>query len=257
MLRFLFITLACLALVGCKTAGDAPAENKTGEAERSIYYKSQAAADTALAAFDKDNPSCQLWTNWQKMCSRTGEGGISTYCVTDSSHPVRPTRPFCVGIFGGIVREPEHLMRSSDGELFNLYCAKLLHEDGRTRCAKWDPNRPFNGKSLSVMRHPACEVWARNEKPICSETGKFPELPLCSSIKQNWSKAPAFSCVAENPEFKKFGCGGLGGPAFSDEYPPQSSKDVEYISEGKVILPVGTGSLKESIVHSIFCELWE
>ena len=94
MLRFLFVTMVCLALASCKTAGEAPAENTTGEAERSIYYKSQAAADTALAAFDKDNPSCQLWTNWQKMCSRTGEGGAAS-CIKGRQLSVKPsTAPF-------------------------------------------------------------------------------------------------------------------------------------------------------------------
>ena len=74
MLRFLFVTMACLALASCKTTGEAPAENKAGDAERSIYYKSQAAADTALVAFDKANPSCQLWTNWQKNVLADGRG---------------------------------------------------------------------------------------------------------------------------------------------------------------------------------------
>ncbi len=61
----------------------------------SIYYDSQAEADRALAAFDKANPQCQLWTNWQKMCSRANPDG-QTLCARDPAKPVEPSKPFCV-----------------------------------------------------------------------------------------------------------------------------------------------------------------
>ena len=257
MLRFLFVTMACLALASCKTAGEASAENKTGDAERSIYYKSQAAADTALAAFDKDNPSCQLWTNWQKMCSRTGEGGRSAYCSTDQSRAVKPTRPFCVGDFGGRYREPKHLKLASDNALLNVFCTKFEYVSGQKRCLKLDPKRPFNGRSLGAMRHPACEVWQRDDKPVCSETGKFPELPLCASVAQDRQEDSTFSCATENPKLRKFGCTGVAGPNDYSAYPPPlpSGSVDQTEDEGNIVFV--PERVQEAIVHSIYCDSWE
>src|SRR3954464_6240791 len=51
--------------------------------------------DRQMMAFDRSHPQCQLWTNWQKMCSRTGPGG-ATYCAIDAEMRVNPSRPFCV-----------------------------------------------------------------------------------------------------------------------------------------------------------------
>lgn len=58
------------------------------------YSRNQQHADVALAAFGEANLQCQLWTNWQKMCSRTGEGG-AVACSTDPDRPVAPSEPFC------------------------------------------------------------------------------------------------------------------------------------------------------------------
>ena len=73
-----------LALSSC--AQDAPIDANSVNAAVSnannstpdIFYPSQTAADADLVRFERENPSCQLWTNWQKMCSRTGEG---IHCV--------------------------------------------------------------------------------------------------------------------------------------------------------------------------------
>jgi len=166
MLRFLFVTMACLALASCKTAGEAPAENKTGDAEGGIYYKSQAAADTALAAFDKDNPSCQLWTNWQKMCSRTGENE-ATYCATSKANPVKPSKVFCAAEynepFSGLVEADDDVKIAS----FLRFCQLPEGFEGsvadKMEECKWSRSRPFSGRSLVDLQHPWCKKWSKTE----------------------------------------------------------------------------------------------
>lgn len=63
------------------------------QTQNGIFYTDQKAADAALVQFANSNPDCQLWTNWEKMCSRTS--GAST-CIRDSRLQVRPSTPFCV-----------------------------------------------------------------------------------------------------------------------------------------------------------------
>jgi hypothetical protein len=81
--------MAALMAFALPGSGGEPTE------QEDIYYSSQADADAALAQFDRDNPSCQLWTNWQKICSRTGNDS-ATSCLR-SSYRVRPSVPFCQG----------------------------------------------------------------------------------------------------------------------------------------------------------------
>lgn len=84
------------ALFGCAPKDMAGADGGESEGAASIYYASQQEADAALAAFERENPQCQLWTNWQKMCSRIGADG-GTLCVEDKARRARPSIPFCVG----------------------------------------------------------------------------------------------------------------------------------------------------------------
>lgn len=60
-----------------------------------IYYHSQAEADAALDQFGRDNPTCELWTNWQKACVRGADG--AAICYVDRGRRVRPSVPFCTG----------------------------------------------------------------------------------------------------------------------------------------------------------------
>ncbi len=149
----------------------------------SIYYSSQAKADAALAAFDKDNPSCQLWTNWKKMCSRTGTNG-ETLCNTDPDKPVKPSTPFCasrrVQIEGHpFFREPEipeTLTESNNSSKSrNRFCNRfagaeimgaLMERDIAKRhevtplCASFNVDRPFNGMSSKSQEGPRCKKWS-------------------------------------------------------------------------------------------------
>jgi len=67
MVRLLLLVLSFLTVTSCATSDGSQGDAASNDGD--IYYKTQAAADRALEAFDTANPSCQLWTNWQKMCS--------------------------------------------------------------------------------------------------------------------------------------------------------------------------------------------
>ena len=177
------ITALVLLLSACATTSS------------SIYFSSQTAADASLTAFDKNNPDCQLWTNWQKMCSRTGRDG-STFCSTDPGIRVKPSRPFCT--FRVIPKEghpfpvspdvPETLTepRASTNSR-NRFCAKFW--DGKAQplfilddetaalhkniplCAGYKISRPFNGLDSVPQQNPRCKKWNKIHTGMlyCSE----------------------------------------------------------------------------------------
>jgi hypothetical protein len=145
--------LAVVALLaGCAFDKAAPTEG--GEA-----------GDTQLAAFEREHPSCQLWTNWQKMCSRTGRGG-STYCVRDDERSVRRSEPFCAH-YRDAGAWYEHNARQEASSL--RFCRtvgleSLVDGDGRRStgrrlCKKYGEDRPFNGRRLAARANPLCEEW--------------------------------------------------------------------------------------------------
>ncbi len=174
-----------MSAMACATTASTP----------SIYYKTQAQADAALAAFDKDNPDCQLWTNWQKMCSRTGLNG-QTHCNIDPDKPVKPSVPFCAhrltykegDIFSHEPEIPEILTEDKQSaNSRNRFCNKFsngnledygldedmvaLHKD-KQRCITYKVTRPFNGMSAISQKNPRCKKWdqVKNGSFYCVET---------------------------------------------------------------------------------------
>jgi hypothetical protein len=232
-----------LTLAACATTASTP----------SIYYKSQAEADAALAAFDKDNPDCQLWTNWQKMCSRTGENG-KTWCALDLEVPVKPSRPFCANTNGlsFLPVELHDMDQIASAERFIKRLPSRLDAVDNEYRIKMSRVRPFSGKNLGSRRHPYCNVWSRESdgKAICAEGSTFPELPRCNSIKKNKSAIkPVLYCASENSAFDNL-CREPAGFRSSrrqvslPSYPPAPSNG------NKEILAVADG---EDYILSIYC----
>ena len=157
------------------------AMSRADEAAADIFYARQEEADADLMRFDRDNPQCQLWTNWQKMCTRTGAAG-QTECVTDQATPVRPSVPFCLWAakpkFGSPPEEPKQLASAS------RFCNGELHDREYLRCSAPIAKRPFDGRTLSARRSKYCSVWAEegSGKPICAERELFDELPRCEAL---------------------------------------------------------------------------
>jgi hypothetical protein len=208
-------------------------------AKDSIYYKSQKEADAALAAFDRDNPDCQLWTNWQKMCSRTGENG-ATWCTTDPDKPVKPSTPFCEAPKGSPDRVGDRYsfpptMTKSQIESANRFCLSGI--SSKRQCKKLDPTRPFNGKRLAARRHPWCEIWGDETAllrtpPVCSETTDIQGVPKCAPLAQKGYKIKgALYCakIGEVEMVNRFWCRGMRGKGYGPSYP---LTEADFISMG-------------------------
>ena len=150
----------------------------------SIYYRSQAEADADLARYDLDNPSCQLWTNWQKMCSRVGAEGIRR-CTRDPRHAVRPSKPFCAVRLVAepgepILVEPELPETLTESRASSTsrrrFCATLWNGERRLvpfkpevvdahrsvpLCIAYKVPRPFDGLDWQSQNHPNCKEWQK------------------------------------------------------------------------------------------------
>lgn len=150
----LSIALGSLAL-GC-----APLAGDFGPA----LYSDPADADAELQAFAQNNSSCQLWTNWQKMCSRTGQNG-AVACTIDPAKPVEPSKPFCVADadgYGGFEEKTNTVTQRSRDRFCTSFQSDsaLSQELGRAICFDLDKERPFSGFRISSRGHPWCQAWS-------------------------------------------------------------------------------------------------
>jgi hypothetical protein len=158
------------------------------QASDSTFYRDQAEADSSLARFDRDNPRCRLWTNWQKMCSRTGRHG-TTLCVDDPGRRVAPSEPFCTSGAG-------YAWPSSDPSSLSGAQSISLHRFCSPESAAVGPMgdkieecgfseaRPFNGLRLAARLHPWCRQWneAITMKPVCRTGRARGALPRCGEL---------------------------------------------------------------------------
>jgi hypothetical protein len=131
-------------------------------------YGSQQAADAALAAFGRDNPSCRMWTNWQSLCSRTGPG-MSTYCKQDPGFRVQPSEPFCANwrVPEGTTYSVSEFDTPEQIRSRNRFCDVFAGEEGSRQepagptpaCDLYAAERPFNGRRPEANAHPLCRQW--------------------------------------------------------------------------------------------------
>lgn len=193
-LKYLLLIAGCAISTSCATFGPSTASD--------IYYRNQEQADAALTAFDRDNPSCQLWTNWQKMCSRTGEGG-ATRCNVDTERPVRPSVPFCMDQPGTYVAFEELPLIEQESML--RFCTKREKLEAGTPsanegCIRYQEDRPFNGRRYSAISNPWCAEWkeVNSKKLICKEGAEGRDS--CSrKFSKNGLKRPVY-CAAWTEE---------------------------------------------------------
>jgi hypothetical protein len=142
-----------------------------------------------LEAFGQAHPQCQLWTNWQQTCSRTGIDG-GTVCVEDAAYPVTPSEPFCVadvasGDGAADLSRMTPVLRNS----LLRYCERthaVPAREGRARefCSSFKIDRPFNGRSLSARLHPWCNAWsdAATHRTVCSNNQGISGVPQCLGL---------------------------------------------------------------------------
>jgi rubredoxin len=168
------------AIVGVGAFGQASRAAKSAAHDRDYpapYDNSK--ADRVLKAFDEGHPKCALWTDWHKLCSRTGPNG-STYCRTDPGHPAEPSAPFCaidpVTELDWTSKDAYYPESRDEVSSKNRF-SELTHLEYCPDCGvvrKYQYDRPFNGLSLSSVSHSACKIW-RNPNIINPKSEvKFP-----------------------------------------------------------------------------------
>lgn len=113
-----------------------------------------------LIQFGDANPSCQLWTNWRRLCSRLGPAG-STKCISDAHYQVRPTEPFCVA--GAWHDMPWYVADTAPQSQSRLrFCEEFDTEEYGDRhvtiCRRYTSQRPFNGTRLDTLYDKRCEI---------------------------------------------------------------------------------------------------
>jgi len=142
------------ATLGCATMS-AEVSNATGN------YATQSEADGALLRFEAANPQCELWTNWQKMCSRTGADG-KVSCIRTRRLDVRPSAPFCAATKDG-ARRPgpaDGLKAVSSSLRFCRYpSGKPQGPSAQIESCIYEQDRPFSGRNLQDREHGWCRVW--------------------------------------------------------------------------------------------------
>lgn len=167
------------------SAACTPAPVQPDQLPPSIYYATQNESDIALAAFSEKNPNCKLWTNWQKLCSRSGPAK-SVECMSDESRPVRPSTPFCVA------EENTNIIVTTErtpAERSALrYC--VAEEAGTSTgirssqpirfCNKYAKNRPFSEFRKDVSWHSWC-----SSDSFRDDYGRFICIPI---NKPDWCR---------------------------------------------------------------------
>ena len=131
-----------------------------------IFYSNDRLAAADLSRFEHDNPQCQLWSNWQNKCSRTGENG-AVLCRA-AERPVRPSAPFCLAEADDPYKGPAADAPDREFHSFLRFCrlpegASASRADW-TACL-WQPSRPFGGHRKAELDNPWCTRWRRNVGP--------------------------------------------------------------------------------------------
>lgn len=185
---------AILILVGGLLVGGASVSSNVSSGIVNIFYRNQKVADAALVAFDRANPDCELWTNWQKLCSRTGQDG-ATRC-TKSSMQVKPSTPFCVARSNGPYLGLEDGADLKQLKSYQRFTVRLKNSaEQHVFDLRWDSNRPFSGLRIDELRHPWCTRWGR---------------AISSDINPEKSRSFGYYCASRRiPEWCE-SAGGLG-----------------------------------------------
>jgi|GEM_PF-1250777 len=168
------------------------AMSRANEAAADIFYASQEEADADLMRFDRENPQCQLWTNWQRTCSRTGPDG-ATFCH-ETLVEVEPSQVFCAadGVDGYVMIN--QLETKKEKASFNRFCSEFGIDriSGERTCVEWKSERPFNGLRQTEVEHPWCKRWDFQVDPVENpELSKVMGLYCASRHVPDWCERPS------------------------------------------------------------------
>ena len=213
VLKYLSRALSNVALLvlfaGC---GQANFQTKAGDEINSVSQelnhniKSFYPPSKTLKKFAHKNPSCPLWSDWQSLCSYTGEGG-GIICHDDPSYRAEPSAPFCA--------YKVDLTKTTSEELASLqrFCSLLsttsLLDKAPIRkvkaCFQYQNKRPFSGRNMTSLGHKWCNAWITDIGWLTCDG--YEDKILDSGIKI--SEASSYSCkkaISEKIEFERASC---------------------------------------------------
>lgn len=158
-----------------------PALSTTAARSAGVVLNPASSSDRAMIAFGTQQKSCNLWSNWQKTCSRLN-GRL--FCQADRQRQVKPSIPFCAsGELAAPESQPQDQLKSMErfctarGSLYgsNALGTRVIGNF----CRRWDEQRPFNGKRIATLVHPQCAAWADS----------VTKVTICQSGPRNGSGA--------------------------------------------------------------------
>jgi hypothetical protein len=196
-----------------------------------------------LAVFAATHKSCQLWTNWHQMCSRTGPHGAPV-CATDQARPVPPSSPFCVSGTNTDSGQPAAAgLTPAQLRSIDRFCASRTDprdRHGGVGC-QFSRDRPFNGFRLQARRHPWCSAWGD------AATG----ITLCREDSRGASSCAALA-KAHQSEPHQLYCQELRLPAWCTRASGIGRGPIPTTKSDDPIIPIGENDLSFA-VRGIYC----
>lgn len=176
-----------------------------------------------LASFAAGNPECQLWTDWKRMCSRTGPDGQMS-CSADAEMPVEPSAPFCAVSSDGLgvgsrIKTKEQWL--SEARFCDEHAEAASSQSGISagpKCSRYAETRPFNGYRLAARAHSWCRVW-KDKKTL--------QLvhPASARLDSSASRNGYYCAVRDVPQWCAAPRGFGLTPSNSPEFPDPNQKN--------------------------------
>ncbi len=237
MRRTLIATIS-LGIVGVMACSREASLNASLQSEKGISssfaLNPSRSADRQMIAFGDRNPQCPQWSNWEKLCSRTGPNGAAL-CAMDNARSTESSEPFCVT---AAAPRAELAFRGnySDGGASGLrFCrvpARLSASESEaqglaTLCESYDAERPFNARRIASLRHPWCAAWsdATTDSLVCTEQSGGGSATCASLAQRNYVHNHPLFCSqwsARIPCRRPFG--GIAGHAVGARSPIESGR---------------------------------
>jgi hypothetical protein len=199
MNKFYTVGAVLSALFGCadhrSTSGEHGYMAARQSDAHSIASLGVSQADEQMRQFGERHPSCQMWSNWEKLCSRLGRQG-RTRCVQDLAAKAEPSAPFCAAGEGASPEgQPQSERVSSE-----RYCTRrsqLRAYPGPAPvteiCTSHSPSRPFNGRRLASLDYALCDAWVDrgSNRTVCTRAGNdIDGVPSCGGLARSGYQHP-------------------------------------------------------------------
>lgn len=182
------VASALVPIAACVAAAVSSGSERSGSnSAASATLNPARPADRQMRAYGEVNPDCRMWTNWEKLCSRTGANG-TIVCGIDPGRRVTPSDPFCAASRSAT---PAASLPETERVSSERFCRAHRTTEDLSRgtlsrvCTRHDPRRPFNGRRVAALLHRDCDGLsdAATGRPFCVRGGNAAAgLPDCEAL---------------------------------------------------------------------------